>query len=163
LSLTEESVSLAEVMLDCQAMIEPLACERGISMTFPAFELPGYVRTDPCRLKQVLLNLLSNAIKYNRVQGAVAVEYALSAPDTIRISIRDTGEGLAPEQLAQLFQPFNRLGREDGPEQGTGIGLVMCKRLVTLMGGAMGADSVVGEGSVFWIELKWITTLLAAA
>jgi PAS domain S-box-containing protein len=163
LSLTEESVSLAEVMLDCQALIAPLACARGISMTFPAFELPGYVHADPGRLKQVLINLLSNAIKYNRVQGAVAVAYALSTPDTIRISIRDTGEGLAPEQLTQLFQPFNRLGREDGPEQGTGIGLVMSKRLVTLMGGAMGADSVVGEGSVFWIELKWISTLQTAA
>jgi len=155
LSLTEEPVSLAEVMLECRAMIEPLACERGIGMIFPAFELPGHVRADRNRVKQVLINLLSNAIKYNKAQGAVTVEYALSPPGAIRISVRDTGEGLAPEQLAQLFQPFNRLGQEAGPEHGTGIGLVMSKRLVALMGGAIGADSTVGVGSVFWIELKW--------
>jgi len=155
LSLTEEPVLLAEVMLECRAMIEPLACERGIGMTFPAFELPGHVRADRNRVKQVLINLLSNAIKYNKAQGAVTVEYALSPPGAIRISVRDTGEGLAPEQLAQLFQPFNRLGQEAGPEHGTGIGLVMSKRLVALMGGAIGADSTVGVGSVFWIELKW--------
>jgi CheY-like chemotaxis protein len=75
----------------------------------------------------------------------------------IRISVRDTGAGLAPEQLAQLFQPFNRLGKETGAEEGTGIGLVVTKRLVELMGGAIGADSVVGAGSVFWIELSLTT------
>lgn len=155
LSLTEEPVSLAEVMLECRAMIEPLACERGIGMIFPAFEFPGHVRADRNRVKQVVINLLSNAIKYNKAQGAVSVEYALSPPGAIRISVRDTGEGLAPENLAQLFQPFNRLGREAGPEHGTGIGLVMSKRLVALMGGTMGVDSTVGVGSVFWIELKW--------
>jgi signal transduction histidine kinase len=155
LPLTEEPVSLSEVMLECRAMIEPLACERGIGMIFPAFEFPGHVRADRNRVKQVVINLLSNAIKYNKAQGAVTVEYALSSPGAIRISVRDTGEGLAPEQLAQLFQPFNRLGREAGPEHGTGIGLVMSKRLVALMGGTMGVDSTVGVGSVFWIELKW--------
>jgi PAS domain S-box-containing protein len=163
MSLTEEPVSLDEVMLDCQTMIMPLACERGISMTFPAIEFPGHVRADRTRLKQVLINLLSNAIKYNKLQGTVAVEYALRPQGAIRISIRDTGEGLAPEQLAQLFQPFNRLGREAGAEQGTGIGLVMSKHLVALMGGAMGVDSVVGEGSVFWIELSWFSMSQAAA
>jgi signal transduction histidine kinase len=102
-----------------------------------------------------MLNLLSNAIKYNKAQGAVSVELALISPDAIRVSVRDTGEGLAPEKLSQLFQPFNRLGREAGPLQGTGIGLVMSKRLVELMGGAIGAESVVGVGSVFWLELNW--------
>jgi len=77
----------------------------------------------------------------------------VSAPDRIRISIKYTGAGLHPEKLAQLFQPFNRLGQEAGGEEGTGIGLVVTKRLVELMGGAIGVDSTVGAGSVFWIEL----------
>ena len=154
LLLTQEPVSLAEVMLECRAMIEPQASERAITMTFPLLEFPGYVRADRTRIKQVVINLLSNAIKYNKAQGAVTVEFSLSPPDAIRVSVRDTGEGLAPEQLANLFQPFNRLGREAGPEQGTGIGLVMSRRIVESMGGVIGADSAVGVGSVFWFELK---------
>ena len=89
--------------------------------------------------------------------GAVTVEIALSPPSSIRISVRDTGVGLAPEQLAQLFQPFNRLGKEASTEEGTGIGLVVTKRLVELMGGAIGADSKVGVGSTFWIEFMLTT------
>ena len=154
MSVTPVSVSLAEVMLECQALMEAHASQRAITMTFPALVLTDTVRADRTRLKQVMINLLSNAIKYNKAQGAVTVECALCSPDVIRISVRDTGEGLAPEQLAQLFQPFNRLGREAGPEQGTGIGLVMSRRLVELMGGAIGAQSTVGVGSVFWFELK---------
>jgi CheY-like chemotaxis protein len=82
------------------------------------------------------------------------VECKLVEPDSIRICVRDTGVGLAPEQLAQLFQPFNRLGKESSAEEGTGIGLVVTKRLVELMGGTIGADSVVGKGSVFWVEFQ---------
>ena len=155
LSLTQEPVSLAEVMLECQAMIQPQASKRAITMTFPSLVLPGYARADRTRVKQVVINLLSNAIKYNKARGAVTVEVALSSPDAVRVSVRDTGEGLAPEKLAQLFQPFNRLGQETGPEQGTGIGLVMSRRIIELMGGAIGAESTVGVGSVFWFELKW--------
>jgi len=152
--LSREPVSLVEVMLECRAMIEPQAQKRGIGMSFPRFGIPYFVKADRTRVKQVLINLLFNAIKYNRPGGAVAVECALSPPDAIRISVRDTGAGLAPEQLAQLFQPFNRLGKEAGAEEGTGIGLVVTKRLVELMGGAIGVDSAVGVGSVFWIELS---------
>jgi signal transduction histidine kinase len=157
LSLAQEPLSLAEVMRKCRSLIEPLAFKRGIGMTFPPLDFPGQVRADRTRLKQVVINLLSNAIKYNRSQGTVAVHYALSAPDVIRVSVRDTGEGLAPKQLAQLFQPFNRLGKEGGLEEGTGIGLVLSRHLVELMGGTLGADSTVGVGSVFWFELQWMT------
>jgi signal transduction histidine kinase/ActR/RegA family two-component response regulator len=153
LTLSREPVSLVEVMLECRAMIEPQAQKRGLAMTFPRFEIPYFVKADRTRIKQVLINLLFNAIKYNKPGGAVSVECALAFPASIRISVRDTGAGLAPEQLAQLFQPFNRLGRESGTEEGTGIGLVVTKRLVDLMGGTIGADSTVGLGSVFWIEL----------
>ena len=152
-SLSGESVSLEEVMLECRAMMEPQAHQRGISMTFPQFDNPCFVSSDRTRLKQILINLLSNAIKYNQVQGTVVVDYTAIAPDRIRINITDTGAGLRPEKLAQLFQPFNRLGQEAGGEEGTGIGLVVTKRLVELMGGAIGVDSTVGAGSVFWIEL----------
>jgi PAS domain S-box-containing protein len=162
LTLSREPVSLVEVMLECRAMIEPQAKKRGITMSFPHFEVPYIVSADRTRVKQVLINLLFNAIKYNKPDGAVTIECTLRSADVIRISVRDTGAGLAPEQLAQLFQPFNRLGKEAGAEEGTGIGLVVSKRLVDLMGGTIGVDSVVGVGSVFWIELGLTSAPLLA-
>ncbi|MBC7804037.1 MAG: response regulator [Candidatus Parcubacteria bacterium] len=153
LTLSREPVSLMEVVLECRSMIEPQAQKRGISMRFPDLDTPCFITADRTRVKQVLINLLFNAIKYNKPGGAVDVEYAETGRGSIRISVRDSGAGLTADQLKQLFQPFNRLGREHGTEEGTGIGLVMTKRLVELMGGSIGADSVVGVGSVFWIEL----------
>jgi signal transduction histidine kinase/ActR/RegA family two-component response regulator len=153
-TLSREPVSLAEVMLECRAMIEPQAQQRGITMTFPPFDVPYFVSADRTRVKQILINLLFNAIKYNKPEGTVAVECSLAGPGLIRIGIRDTGMGLTDRQLAQLFQPFNRLGKETGAEEGTGIGLVVAKRLVEFMGGTIGADSTVGVGSHFWIELS---------
>jgi PAS domain S-box-containing protein len=153
LSLSLEAVSLPEVLIECQAMIEPQAQKRGISMSFPKFEAPCFIKADRTRLKQVLINLLSNAIKYNRSGGTVVVDCDLTLPGRLRISVRDTGAGLSPELLAQLFQAFNRLGKEATGEEGTGIGLVVSKRLLELMEGSIGAHSTVGTGSVFWIEL----------
>jgi signal transduction histidine kinase/CheY-like chemotaxis protein len=152
-TLSREPVSLVEVVLECRAMIEPQAQKRGIDMTFPRFEVPYFIKADRTRLKQVLINLLFNAIKYNKPGGSVAVEYALRPGEIIRISVRDTGAGLTTEQLAQLFQPFNRLGKESSAEEGTGIGLMVTKKLVEIMGGAIGVESTVGVGSVFWIEM----------
>jgi PAS domain S-box-containing protein len=156
LSLSLEPISLAEVMHECQAMIEPQAQKRGIKMTFPVFDRPCFVDADRTRLKQILINLLSNAIKYNRANGTVVVEAesARITPERTRVSVKDTGAGLPPDMLMQLFQPFNRLGRERSTEEGTGIGLVMSKRLVELMGGEIGVESTVGSGSVFWFELN---------
>jgi CheY-like chemotaxis protein len=120
-------------------------------------DMPYFVQADRTRVKQVLINLLSNAIKYNKVDGTVVVECVASTEGHIRIGVRDTGDGLSPDQLAQLFEPFNRLGQEGNVEEGTGIGLVVCKRLVELMGGVIGVQSVVGKGSVFWIDLNLTT------
>ena len=152
-SLSTEAVSLAEVMSECQAMMEPQAQQLGINMTFPRFDNPFFVSADRTRLKQIVINLLSNAIKYNKEQGTVVVDCATSAPGLTRISVKDSGAGLSPEKLAQLFQPFNRLGQEAGGVAGTGIGLVVTKRLAELMGGVLGVESIAGAGSVFWCEL----------
>lgn len=152
-TLSIEPVALAEVMQESRSMIEPMGDQRGIRIVFP-LQTDLYVIADRTRLKQILLNLLSNAIKYNREKGAVMVECAATSGNRIRVSIQDTGEGLRPEQLNALFQPFNRLGQEAGVQEGTGIGLVVTKRLVELMGGTIGVTSTVGQGSVFWIELK---------
>jgi CheY-like chemotaxis protein len=145
------------VMYECRAMIEPQGHRRGIKMTFPQTDAPYFVDADRTRLKQILINLLSNAIKYNQANGTVVVECVSRTPERIRVSVTDTGAGLTPGMLAQLFQPFNRLGRERSSEEGTGIGLVMSKRLVELMGGAIGVESTVGLGSVFWFELNAAT------
>ena len=155
--LSREPVSLVEVMLECRAMIEPQAHKRGIRMTFPRFDIPYFVSADRTRVKQVLINLLFNAIKYNKPNGEVDVEYMLRPAEFDSHQRSGHRRGLAPEQLALLFQPFNRLGKEASVEEGTGIGLVVTKRLVELMGGAIGAESVVGVGSMFWIELSLTT------
>ncbi len=150
---SREPVGLADLLLECRAMIEPQALKRGISLHFPRLERGRFVSADRTRFKQVLLNLLLNAIKYNRPNGSVIIECSLTNPDILRVGVRDTGAGMAPEQMAHLFQPFNRLGKESGVEEGTGIGLVVTKRLIELMGGSIGVESVVDVGSLFWVEL----------
>jgi len=152
-SLSLESLSLDELMQDCQAMIEPQAHKAGIQVRFTQPETRLFVIGDRTRVKQVFVNLLSNAIKYNRAGGSVDVTCSARPGNQVHVSFRDTGEGLGPDKLAQLFQPFNRLGQETGLEEGTGIGLVVSKQLIEFMGGAIGVQSTVGLGSVFWIEL----------
>ena len=163
LSVSREPVSLSDVIQECRAMIESQARLRGIQTNFLPIDPAWFAHADRTRVKQVLINLLSNAIKYNREHGTVAVECTASTPDRFRISVKDSGAGLPPEKLEQLFQPFNRLGQESGSEEGTGIGLVVTKQLVELMGGAIGVASSVGVGSEFWIELiRDVTPQLAA-
>ncbi|MHB1226768.1 MAG: PAS domain S-box protein [Desulfurivibrionaceae bacterium] len=152
--MSMEPVSLTEIMIECQGLVEPLAQPRDIQMIFQELDNTWFVNADRTRVKQIFINLLSNAIKYNTKQGMVEVTCARTTKERIRISIRDTGPGLHPEELAQLFQAFNRLGQEAGNEEGTGIGLLVAKRLVELMGGVVGVESAVGAGSVFWFELN---------
>ena len=152
-TMSQESMSMTDVLQDCKGMIEPQATKRGIALTFPKFDNIIYVHADRTRVKQVMINLLSNAIKYNGSGGSVIVQCVVSGKGRIRISVKDTGAGLSPAQVDQLFQPFNRLGQQDGGEEGTGIGLVVTKQLVELMGGLIGVESAVGVGTVFWVEL----------
>jgi PAS domain S-box-containing protein len=153
-SLSLEPVSLCEVLSECQAMMDAQAIQYGIRMTFPIMDKPIFVWADQTRLKQIIINLLSNAIKYNKSNGSVVVVCEASEPDRIRIIVKDTGEGLVPDKIAQLFQPFNRLGQEASGVAGTGIGLVVTKQLVELMEGVIGVESGVGTGSQFWVELR---------
>ena len=151
-TLSMEPVGLDDMLAECRGMVEPLGRARQIRLLFP--DTTGLVLlADRTRLKQVLLNLLSNAVKYNRELGAVVFSCTVVSPQRVRLSVQDTGHGLDASQVEGLFQPFNRLGQENGAEEGTGIGLVVTRRLVELMGGAIGVSSSVGVGTVFWIEL----------
>ena len=152
-SLSPESISLSEVMAECHSMMEPEAQLNNIRMTFPMIGKPIYVKADRTRFKQIIINLLSNAIKYNKENGTVVIDCAVSTPGRIRISVTDSGVGITPDKLSQLFQPFNRLGQENSSVSGTGIGLVVTKRLAELMDAVLGVESTVGVGSVFWCDL----------
>jgi signal transduction histidine kinase/CheY-like chemotaxis protein len=161
-TLSMEPVGLNDILSECRNMIEPLANQRGVRVLFPE-QSEAVVMADRTRLKQVLLNLLANAVKYNREQGAVVFDCSAVGPERVRLSVQDTGMGLRPDQLDALFQPFNRLGQEGGSEEGTGIGLVVTRRLVELMGGEIGVSSSVGVGSVFWVELRATEPTVMAA
>ncbi len=155
LPVTMEAVPLSKIVQECQIMVKAQAEKSGVLIVLHPIKKPCVVQADPACLKQTLLHLLANAIKYNHADGTVTVE-CIERPleRRVRILVKDSGAGLPPEKLAQLFQPFNRLGQDPNAAQGTGIGLVLCKRLVEIMGGSIGVDSMVGKGSVFWIELN---------
>lgn len=159
MALSMEPAPVGQVLLECQVMMEPQAKKRGVTMNIAHLGDSCCVQADRTRLKQVIINLLSNAIKYGGSNGTVVVDAAVipedgNAPERLRISVRDSGLGLRPDQLRELFKPFSRLGQEAGKEEGTGIGLALSKRLVEAMGGKIGVESTPGVGSVFWFELK---------
>ncbi len=153
LSLSPEPVSVTEALSEAVDLVQPLAAERRIELR--AEDANGlHVLADRQRLKQVLLNLLSNGVKYNREGGEVAVSWEKAPNGRLRIKVADTGAGIPNDVMERLFAPFDRLGAETTGVQGTGLGLALSKGLVEAMGGTIEAQSEVGSGSVFTIELR---------
>ena len=152
-ALRMESLPLFDILDECYMMMKPQALLKSIHLRVLRNEDCPAVYADRTKLKQVLINLLSNAIKYTLDGGKVTIQWENSFPDRTRISIRDTGIGIAAEKMDELFEPYNRLGQEAGSEEGMGIGLTVTKKLVEIMDGTIGVTSTEGAGSTFWIEL----------
>lgn len=140
-----------EAIKECLTLSQAHAEHREVQLEFsPAEDLPALV-VDLVRFRQVMNNLISNAIKYNRPEGKVTIRVLTPEETTLRIEVEDTGKGIAPDLLDDVFEPFNRLGADKTQIEGTGIGLSICRRLVGMMGGTIGLESRQGQGSTFWV------------
>ncbi|MDH4582082.1 response regulator [Pseudomonas sp. BN415] len=149
-------VDIGPLLASCAELIQPELQARHLQLQLAPPPSPTlHVMADARRLRQVMLNLLSNAVKYNSPEGMVSMGYEIR-PAAVRLWVADSGPGLSQEQQAMLFQPFQRLGRENSTIPGTGIGLVLCRELAELMGGEMGFSSAPDIGSRFWIDLPSI-------
>ena len=146
-------VNLNELLQECDRLIQAMASKRGVKLNVELAEKNLSFASDPLRLKQVLLNLISNAIKYNKPGGSVNVSVMYLTKNRLSISIRDTGYGIPANLQSEVFVSFNRLGRESGDQEGTGIGLVISQELLASMGGRIKFESTENVGSHFWIEL----------
>ena len=154
LSMSVEPVSVPDVLSEVTSTLETMASRSGLVLKVSELphDLPLIV-ADRTRFAQIVMNLGSNAIKYNRPSGKVTFTIAVPAPGRVRLTVSDSGVGIPLEKQGKLFQPFQRAGQETGPIEGTGIGLVITKRLVEMMHGAIGFHSVPDQGSEFWVEL----------
>ncbi|OUR73880.1 hypothetical protein A9Q78_02105 [Methylophaga sp. 41_12_T18] len=157
MTVSLESVNVTDLIADIVPVIETQLSNLNLRLTLDSFSAQDvWVQADYLRLKQVLLNLLSNAVKYNRPKGFIVIDIRRKDNDIIRISIKDGGDGIESELQSTLFEPFNRLDKEDSEIQGTGIGLVISNELVKLMNGTLGLNSILGIGSTFWVELPFV-------
>ncbi len=154
INLTIKTVDIVGILNEVISTFRPLTEEGGISLEWESgHDQNCYVRADSGCLRQVLLNLVSNAIKFNKPGGSVKLSFADEKNRKIRINVKDTGPGVAPENIDKLFEPFDRLDANHTAIEGTGIGLTISKQLIENMGGAIGVNSVVGKGSCFYVEL----------
>jgi PAS domain S-box-containing protein len=153
LALSLEPVAVADVVAETVSLIRPLADQHQVLLVSPPVACQVHVLGDRQRLKQILLNLLSNAVKYNRQGGTVQLECGPGADGRLRVAVADTGPGIAPEAIDQLFVPFERLGGEQTGIEGAGLGLPLSKRLAEAMGGTLEVATTPGQGSRFWVEL----------
>lgn len=153
-AISNERVDVRDVLEEVKTTLDAMAAASGVTIHVADIEeaLPD-VTADRTRFSQILMNFGSNAVKYNRPGGTVTLVVARPSPEYVRVSVVDTGIGIPEEKHEKLFQPFQRAGQETGPIEGTGIGLVISKRLAELMSGHVGFESKAGEGSVFWVEL----------
>ena len=153
LTLSIEAVRICETVEQATTLVRPLAAARAITVVVEPIRDDLYLLADRHRLSQVLLNLLSNAVKYNRHGGQVTVAVDENLQERCRISVSDTGPGIPEQKRHLLFNPFERLGAEGTPIEGTGLGLTVSKALVERMGGELGLASTIDVGSTFWLDL----------
>jgi PAS domain S-box-containing protein len=154
LQLSLEPVAVGQVCAEVCDLIRPLAERHDVRVEAPCDQaMDVHVRADSQRLKQVLLNLLANGVKYNRPLGSVSLTWEELSEVRVRLLVRDTGPGIASEKRRRLFVPFDRLGAETGAVEGTGLGLVISKRLTEAMGGTLDLASTVGLGTTVSVEL----------
>ncbi len=157
ISLNPQKMDLKPLVSECLGLVKPLAQERKVTLRDDTAEGADLrVTADPRRLKQVLLNLLSNAIKYNRAEGLVRVQASADGPTAVRLSVTDSGMGMPEDQLAHLFEPFQRLAAEHTSIEGTGIGLTISKKIMEMMGGSITVKSTPGLGSCFTLQLPCV-------
>ncbi|MCW8929160.1 MAG: HAMP domain-containing histidine kinase [Gammaproteobacteria bacterium] len=153
IELIIKPINISDLLEECISLIQPLSQVRHIKIINQTQNDKYQVLADAIRLKQVFLNLLSNAVKYNCENGQIILNNIIVYNNFIRIEVTDTGNGLSKQDISKLFRPFERLNQLSHIE-GTGIGLVISKNLIDLMGGSIGIHSTLGEGSTFWIELN---------